>query len=175
LPRKAKGSVQELPKRETVAPAQASQSPVSKEDVMTTHVATKRNGPGGVTTNNQRPAIVRGPPNLDSSKIIAPAATKDTAKDALNGRNGSAARTADQFSPVLNQSKAGIMNLQSRPNRRNLVRLWPACYVWTLNRYSRLIPYQNMVVLTFRSTRSRALDLLNVFNPLSYARLEPSS
>jgi len=89
--RKVRGIVQDSPKRETVAPPQASQSPVSKEDVMTTPWATNKNRPGGLTTNRQTPAIVRRPPYLDSGEIITPATTRETAKDALTHKDGSAA------------------------------------------------------------------------------------
>src|SRR5205807_9036453 len=55
------GSVQELPRREILAPAQASQTPVSKEDVITTFDDTNRNRYGGIGTNNQYPVLVRRP------------------------------------------------------------------------------------------------------------------
>jgi hypothetical protein len=84
------GRVQELPRREMVAPAQASQTPISKEDVITTFDATNRNRCGGLATNNQTPAIVGRPPYLDSSEIIPPATTKDTAKDAFGTKDASA-------------------------------------------------------------------------------------
>jgi len=83
------GSVQELPRREIVAPAQASQTPISKEDVITTFDATNRNCSGGLATNSQTPAIVRRPPYPDSSEMIPPATTKDTAKDAFGAKDAS--------------------------------------------------------------------------------------
>jgi hypothetical protein len=95
------GSVQELPRREIVAPAQASQTPVSKEDVITTFDATNRNRSGGIATNNQTPAIVRRPPYLDNSDIIPPATTKDTAKDAFGAKDASAVWIAERVGPVL--------------------------------------------------------------------------
>src|SRR5438132_11585237 len=65
------GSVQELPRREIVAPAQASQTPISKKDVITTFDNTNRNCSGGLATNSQTPDIVRSPPYPDSSDSIA--------------------------------------------------------------------------------------------------------
>jgi hypothetical protein len=88
LLRRPKGSVQEPPKRERVALAHASQTPVSKEDVMITFVATNKFNLGGLATNIQTPVIARRPPYLDSNEIIPPATTKDIAKDALIHKDG---------------------------------------------------------------------------------------
>ena len=85
------GRVQELPRREIVVPAPASQTPVSKEDVTTTFEAAKRNRSGELATNSQTRIMVRRPPYLDSSAIIPPATTKNIAKEALTHKDGYAA------------------------------------------------------------------------------------